>query len=210
MADPTIILTDSQGHDLQAVSDVVLDLAYGDDENDFTLIIRDSFDMTRFTRGSRVYLDGTGYGGIVDTVSSSVTISGSVIQYSGRTWQGLLAHKILSPDTGQDYLAVSGSVSSVLTSLFSRIKLDSVFVADPDTRQISYQFERFTDAWTGLRKMAKASSLKPHMRYTQGQVHVSLLPVKTYEDVVTVICSISRQRKTTGLSTISSGWVQGN
>ena len=47
----------------------------------------------------------------------------SVVTYSGRSWHGMLAGKVLQPIQGQDYLKVSGPVNQVLSNLLARIRL---------------------------------------------------------------------------------------
>ena len=48
--------------------------------------------------GCRWWVDGTGWGGIVDDVKTSVTGGEGELTYRGRDWHGLLASKILEPD----------------------------------------------------------------------------------------------------------------
>ena len=151
MAD--LIITNGKHVDPSAIAEYTLDCAWGSGENDFELTVPRLIDS-----GAYVYLDGSECGGIVDAMEDQLTSGVSTITYSGRTWHGVLADKILEPDKGKDYLTVSGSASSVIGSLISRVRLDTVFgaVAPPDGDDPTiktYQFDRYVDAYTGLRKM---------------------------------------------------------
>ena len=120
-----LIITDAQGVDRESVADYKLDSAWGSDENDFELTVSGRL----IESGSYVYLDGGECGGVVDALKDSLKRGESTLTYSGRTWHGMLANKILAPDSGKDYLTVSGSASSVIGSLISRVGLDAVFEA---------------------------------------------------------------------------------
>ena len=120
MAD--LIITNGKHVDTSAIAEYTLDCAWGSGENDFELTVPRLIDS-----GAYVYLDGSECGGIVDAMEDQLTSGVSTITYSGRTWHGVLADKILEPDKGKDYLTVSGSASSVIGSLISRVRLDTVF-----------------------------------------------------------------------------------
>lgn len=180
-----LIITDRNGIDRESIADYKLDAAWGADENDFELTVDRLIDA-----GSYVYFDGSECGGIVDALKDNLKRGESTLTYSGRTWHGMLADKILEPDKGKDYLTVSGTASSVIGSLISRVGLDSVFDAvvppdgsdDPTIKQ--YQFDRYTDCYTGLRRMCAANGLKLRLAYTSGQVNIWAEPVAHYGDSI--------------------------
>lgn len=95
-----------------------LDLAWGRTENNFALTLTDP--NLRLDKRTWIYLDGTPWGGIIDAIEPSKTGSTRSIQYEGRTFSGVLAGKILSPDPHQDYLTVSGSPATILNRLLKR------------------------------------------------------------------------------------------
>ena len=167
-----LIVTDASHVDQASLEDFTLDAAWGADENDFELTVDRLIDA-----GSYVYFDGGECGGVVDSLKDSLKDGRSTLTYGGRTWHGMLADKILEPDKGKDYLTVSGTASSVIGSLISRVGLDAVFDAvDSPTAGAqtikSYQFDRYTDCYTGLRKMCAASGLKLRLAYASGKVRV--------------------------------------
>ena len=101
-----LIVTDTNGTPSGSYASWTLDLAYGSGENDFELQC-----PARLKPGCRWWVDGTGWGGIVDDVKTSVTGGEGELTYHGRDWHGLLASKILEPDKGKDYLTVSGTIA---------------------------------------------------------------------------------------------------
>ncbi len=180
-----LIVTDASHVDQASLEDFTLDAAWGADENDFELTVDRLIDA-----GSYVYFDSGECGGVVDSLKDSLKDGRSTLTYGGRTWHGMLANKILEPDKGKDYLTVSGTASTVIGSLISRVGLDSVFDAvvppdgsgDPSIRQ--YQFDRYVDAYTGLRKMCADNGLKLRLAYTSGQVNIWAEPVAHYGDSI--------------------------
>lgn len=179
-----LIVTDASHVDQASLEDFTLDAAWGADENDFELTVDRLIDA-----GSYVYFDGGECGGVVDSLKDSLKDGRSTLTYGGRTWHGMLADKILEPDKGKDYLTVSGTASTVIGSLISRVGLDAVFDAvDAPTAGAqtikSYQFDRYVDAYSGLRKMCAASGLKLRLAYASGKVRVWAEPAAHYGDSI--------------------------
>lgn len=179
-----LIVTDASHVDQASLEDFTLDAAWGADENDFELTVDQLIDA-----GSYVYFDGGECGGVVDSLKDSLKDGRSTLTYGGRTWHGMLANKILEPDKGKDYLTVSGTASTVIGSLISRVGLDAVFDAvDAPTAGAqtikSYQFDRYVDAYSGLRKMCAASGLKLRLAYASGKVRVWAEPAAHYGDSI--------------------------
>ena len=203
-----LIVTDASHVDQASLEGFTLDAAWGADENDFELTVDRLIDA-----GSYVYFDGGECGGVVDSLKDSLKDGRSTLTYGGRTWHGMLANKILEPDKGKDYLTVSGTASTVIGSLISRVGLDGVFdavdspAAGAQTIK-QYQFDRYTDCYTGLRKMCAANGLKLRLAYTSGQVNIWAEPVAHYGDSMTATSSISTRPARGGNRTISSAWAR--
>lgn len=181
-----LIITDSNHVDARSAVDFTLDCAWGKEENDFELVVSGA---STIDAGAYIYIDGSECGGVVDAMEDQLTSGVSTLTYSGRTWHGVLANKILEPDKGKDYLTVSGSASSVIGSLISRVGLDGVFDAvDSPTAGAQtikqYQFDRYVDAYTGLRKMCAANGLKLRLAYASGRVNIWAEPVAHYGDAI--------------------------
>lgn len=181
-----LIITDSNHVDVRSAADYTLDCAWGKEENDFELVVSGA---STIDAGAYIYIDGSECGGVVDAMEDQLTAGVSTLTYSGRTWHGMLANKILEPDKGKDYLTVSGTASMVIGSLISRVGLDAVFDAvDAPTAGAqtikSYRFDRYTDCYTGLRKMCEANGLKLRLAYASGRVNIWAEPVAHYGDSI--------------------------
>ena len=167
-----LIVTDAGGLDLASLTAYDLDLAYGSDENDFELSPGDG--APRLSAGSRVYMDGTPYGGVVDRVASRSSGGPSPVVYSGRTWSGILAGKIVVPPAGSDYYEWDGEANGLIRDLVERLGLQGLFTAPTSDSgiSVSYRFERFCDAWSGLRAALLSSGAAPRFSARSGGVDV--------------------------------------
>lgn len=177
-----IVVNDSALGDVRELSDFELDLAFGIDENAFSLECDAAYAPTE---GQFVFIDGCEYGGVVDQASYEAgrEATGSIL-CKGRTWHGILAGKRLLPDSGSGYLSVSGKAGEVLASLIERMGLSGLFSAAADDTAIEYTFDRFTDGYSGLKAMAKANGRKVAMRRKGGKVEISLPPIVDYANKV--------------------------
>ena len=177
-----IVVYDTKNGAVREVEDFELDLAYGSDENSFTIAMMCA---EAPEEGQLIFIDATEYGGVVDesTYDSGVDSADTVI-CKGRTWHGILAGKRLLPDSGDSYLSVSGKIGDVLTSLISRMGLGDTFIAARDNDTITYTFDRFTDGYSGLKAMAKANGRKLVMRRTATAIELSMPNVVDYANVV--------------------------
>lgn len=170
-----LILT-RDGTAYASVQAASLDLAFGEDENDYELVLPD--DVAGLVAAHDVWMiDGTEYGGVVDSVQSDVADGANVITFSGRSLQGILSHKILQPDKGQDYLKVSGTVTQVLTQIISRCGVGALFTAADNSLQVSGRFDRYTDAYTGLRKLLASYSCALVFRCGDDRVVLDAVPL---------------------------------
>lgn len=161
-----------------------IDLAYGtqDGENDFCLTLHRNL---LIDKNSIIRVDGSDIGGIVDErTTKKETSTGGSVSYKGRTWSGMLANKILSPDAGQDHLKVSGATTQVLRNLISRIGLAGVFMVDPSPGSVNYRFDRYTDAYTGITKMLASSGMRLKFQSRQDQTFISAAAIVDNTEVI--------------------------
>lgn len=174
-----IVIADKTGKALRELADYELEVAFGDDENTITLTT-DADVMA--PQDGYVYIDGTEYGGTIDQIKSGT--STNTLSGTGRSWHGILAGKRIVPSSGQSHVVVSGQVSTVLQQIIELLDLDDLFEApatESDAVAISsYQFERFVDAYTGLKAMCLANSLKLTMRCVSGKVLLGAKAVVDY------------------------------
>lgn len=88
-----LIYTNPDREDLGVLFDYEFDLAFGSDENNFECKIQ--MENHCMEPGSYLYIEGTEYGGIVDSIA--VDTEQKTVTYSGRTWHGILAGNIVEP-----------------------------------------------------------------------------------------------------------------
>lgn len=125
------------------------------------------------------YVDGTEYGGIVDAIK--LDTYSNLVFYSGRSWRGFFAKKIIQPDSGSDYYVVSGDANDVLWTLIQRLKLQDLFTVPDSSSNISitsYQFDRYCNGYEGIMKMLASVNAKPRFAYTDGMVLVEAVPIE--------------------------------
>lgn len=176
------VVFDSALGNVRELVDFTLDLAFGSDENAFSLECEAAHAPEE---GQFVFIDGTEYGGVIDQASYEAgrEASGSIL-CKGRTWHGILAGKRLLPDSGSGYLSVSGKAGDALASLIERMGLSGLFSAAADDTAVSYTFDRFCDGYSGLKAMAKANGRKVAMRRKGGKMEISLPPAVDYANKV--------------------------
>lgn len=181
MAD--ICYTDSRRIDAGVLLGASLNVEWGDSGNDFELSV-DISSPVRLDDGALVYVEGTEWGGVVDAREASAT--DGLMRYTGRSWHGVLRDRILCPDAGADYLSVSGEANSVLLSLVSRMGLGEVMTVSAVQSGISvrHQFDRYTDAYSGIRAMLAASGARLGISYDSraGRAVLSAVKVADWSD----------------------------
>lgn len=152
--EPVLIYTDTSKVDVGAIRTFSLDMAFGSDEQNFEA----SFSVPQLSGGELLYIDGTEYGGIIDSVTQSTETDVTV--YKGRTWHGMLAGKVVKPPANQDYYTLSGDANACIRSLLSYVGLSSVLTGRTTASGItisSYKFDRFTNAYSGLLRMLNSA-----------------------------------------------------
>ena len=157
MDEPVLILTDTSHNDVAAIRSFDLDMAFGDDEQDFVA----TFSGVDLGGGELLYIDGTEYGGIIDSVESRT--DSDLVQYKGRTWHGMLAYKVITPPPGQTHYTVSGDANTCIQAVITKVGLGAVLSTPGTSSGITvstYQFARFIDAYTGLRNMLASVGAK--------------------------------------------------
>ncbi len=182
-----LIYTDENNNDLGVIKNYKLDLAYGKDENDFELEI----DLQEHCAGinSRIYIQtsdngrviGSEYGGIIDNIE--VDADNEKIVYSGRTWHGILANKIIQPENNRDYYTVTGDANAIVADMIADFDLADVFEASrevSDVEVLSYDF-RYIDMYAGLLAMLEKYNGKLiFKRNRNGKVEISVVANRNY------------------------------
>ncbi len=174
-----LIVATADGKDILGLDDYTLDLAYGSGENDFEC----SFDGEALNGKERIYIDGTGYGGIVDSIEYDT--QQRVPKYKGRTWQGVLNSRIVQPPKNQAYLTVKGEVNEVLRSLVSLLGLNNLFeVRTTSTGKfITHQFNRYVKAYDSIKAMVEQYDLKLCFKCKGSKVELWAEPAQSITSV---------------------------
>ena len=176
-----LIFTNSEREDQGVLSTHSFDLSYGASENNFELTI--GANETMLETDAFIFIEGTEYGGIIGGIKTST--NGETITYKGRTWHGILNSKVIEPDTGEDYLIVSGDANEVLSFLIARLGLSGLFVADESPSGVnisSYKFHRYCKGYDGIADMLADSGGKLKIAWIDRAVHLSAEPIEDYTE----------------------------
>lgn len=174
-----LIYMDERKRDIGVMKNFNLDLAYGEDENNFELTTVTGNNVCK--SGFYIYAEGTDYGGIIDSIE--VKTSSNSLSYKGRTWHGILGSKILEPDSGQDYLILSGDANQVLAVLIQRMNLGDLFVASNTPSGLTvrnYKMNRYIDGYKGIVKMLQSVNGKLNITFRQGYATLTAKPLVDY------------------------------
>lgn len=174
-----LIYANTAHEDLGVLQDYKLDLAFGQDENNFKLQIPTAAHCC--DEGYYLYIDGTEYGGIIDSIQSDT--GAQEVVYSGRTWHGVLNSKVIEPDSGASHLVLSGEANTVLGDLISRLGLTELFTASTAASGLtisSYQVPRYIAAYDGIRKMLETVGGKLRFTFSGGKVELAAVPRSDY------------------------------
>lgn len=177
-----LIVADSAGRTLFNIADFELDMdaGWGDGvDNTFDLIVRDA-SAPLPEAAWRVFADGTEMGGRVEGFELKTGRTSSELHWTGSTWTGVLAKRLLWPDARQDYLTLSGDANAVLRSAVARLGLGSFFsVPDGDAGvAVSYRCSRDTpDAWTNLRLAMRSAGLRLDAKWVNGACRLQAVRV---------------------------------
>lgn len=173
-----LIYRNDVGEDIGVLNDFIFDLAYGSDENDFELQLPLNSHCCK--KGYTLYIENTEYGGIIDRIK--VETKNKLVKYSGRTWHGIMAKKIICPEEGQDYRYMFGMVEEVLKELINDAGLNDVFnVIKCDSIIIHYRFDRYIDLYSGIKYMLKDYGAKLLMTYNGGTGKVDIAAIYLYD-----------------------------
>lgn len=174
-----LIYTNSNMVDQGVLQDYELDLAFGADENNLECRVQAVNHCCE--AGSCLYIEGTEYGGIVDSIESNTDTKEVV--YRGRTWHGILNSKVLQPDNGEAYLVVSGEANAVIGSLLERLALTDLFEASADDSKLtikSYKMNRYIQGYDGIMKMLGTVDGKLKVSFNGSKVVLSAAKVHDY------------------------------
>lgn len=177
-----LVIAGADGSPLFQTDDFSLDLAYGSDQNDFEL----SGLPRALSRGQRWWVDGTPWGGIVDTVRVEASGDGvSALSYKGRSVQGVMASKVVEPPEGQSHLVVSGEANAVIGQLLDRCDVPWLVASTGDSGIVlaSYQVHRYATLYDALRMALASAGARLAVTFVDGAPVLSAVAADTYGDV---------------------------
>lgn len=150
-----LVYTDASLKELGYMRGAVTDLAIGAKENDF------SVDMPRecvaaMDKGSWVYFDGTGWGGIVWGGSESSVKDRITFKATGRTWEGVLEDHCVFAGLGV-HARLEGTMRECLSQLLAYCSLGDAFdVADCCVGEtFAYDCDLYLDGYACVLKFLK-------------------------------------------------------
>lgn len=176
-----LIYTNANKVDQGVLSAYAFDLSFGASENNFEMTIG-MYEAT-LEPGAFIYMEGAEYGGTVDARKTN-TNDKSII-YKGRTWHGILNSKVIEPDSGENYLVVSGDANEVLAFLVARLGLSCLFLVATTLSGISinkYQFRRYCKGYDGIRAMLAANGAKLKIVWKDRFVLLYAEPIVDYTE----------------------------
>jgi hypothetical protein len=195
-----LIYMNSQMVDQGVLQDFEMDLAFGANENNFECRIPSTKHCCN--AGDFLYIEGTEYGGTVDSIEV-VSAIGDVIYY-GRTWHGIIGSKVIMPlmygeastadvtikDVDSNgvsyvdrYLVISGEANKCIQFMVDRLGLSSLFTASDASSGASiknFQFDRFIDGYRGIVKMLKSVGMRLAVDYQDKKVILTAKPQYNY------------------------------
>jgi hypothetical protein len=177
-----LFVTDPQGRTVSRLRSFELDMAFGADENDFELSAPKA---SGIKPGSRIFVPGTEYGGVISILRPARTHYGDTIAYKGRTWHGILEDHVICPPSGKARLSVSGDANAVLRQLVQAMGLGDLFSAGSYAGiNVSGGF-RYKAGYTGIVGMLAASGARLKAVWDTAAMRcvLSAVPVRDWGDV---------------------------
>ena len=173
-----LIYANNEFMDIGVLQDYTLDMAYGIDENDFE--IKMALHKPECEAGHFIYFEDTEYGGVIDSIGADT--NDNLLTYKGRTWNGILACRVIEPDAGEGYYVVSGEANGIVNDIIDRCDLLGIFdVEDEDSGVIIDSFSfRYDDVNTGLFCMLQEYDAKLMIRVHDGKAFLHVEPLMNY------------------------------
>lgn len=169
--------TDADGARVGVKRAFSLDLACGDEENDFELRLAETDSVPLH---GLVYVEGTDMGGVVDGWGANASGKVPVSTWTGRTWTGILAASVVMP--GDGHYVMDGEANAAIAALVERQGLGGVFSAPTAPSGIdidSYQVARFADVYSAIRGALASAGARLEVERRGGTTWLSAVPART-------------------------------
>lgn len=166
----------------QRIRSFNMDLAFGSDENDFSLEVNEPCVIGP---GCYVFVPGTEYGGVVTKLKPSRDRFGETVSYDGQTWHGMLNGHVISPDSGTDHYRPYGDADEVIGLLVGRLGIGDLFTTYTTAGVSATGAFRYSPCYDGicdmLRKVGYRLSLSFDVKSRKCLLHA--VPTKKFGDV---------------------------
>ena len=170
--------TDSNRIDIGNIDGYVLDMAFGADENNYTLAVGIDNGI-RLDKGCLVYSLGTDYGGMV--AGRKVDTASGIIYHKGLTWHGMLGKHVICPPRGSSHLSVSGDANAALAAIVGHLGIGDVFAASDKASGITVSHEfRYDYAYQGIVAMLSESAAKLKIEWNGERAVLSAEKIVDY------------------------------
>lgn len=127
------------------------------------------------------YINGTEYGGKID--HEKIITETKEIQYTGRSYRGILCDKIIEPPAGQDHKIMSGNLQTVIQNLINEAGLANLYIADKSPIEVSdHKFNRYITVYDGIMDLGYRYSMIPRFRIDNGICCISFSECIDYSD----------------------------
>lgn len=150
-----LIRTDTAFSDVGKVPIFTMEMAFGDEENDFELTVPYS---TELAKNTLVYVPETEWGGLIREDAVIREDGLTFRRYKGPTWHGLLSQRVVRPDPGESHLRLTGAAGNIIQSLIERCRLADIFVSgECGGAVIDVTLDRYCTLYEALRKALLAA-----------------------------------------------------
>lgn len=173
-----LVIADRDNRAYLVTRDFTLDMQWGDDErgNDFEL----SGVGGGLQGGDLAYIDGTEFGGVIDSAQVESDSSGVRTLYRGRTWHGVLMGKVVCPPSGESHTTAVGEANSAIAGLLAKCPPGDLFgasVSDSGLSLAEVRLPRFCTLYEALRRICRAAGGRLGISATSAGVRLECLPV---------------------------------
>lgn len=176
-----LFVMDSERQISQRVRSFSMDLAFGADENDFSLEVHGP---CAIGPGCYVFVPGTEYGGVVTKLKPTRSAAGEAVSYEGQTWHGILNNHVIIPDPGVAHYEPSGDADSVMGTLIGRLGIGDLFETYQTAGVNVTGAFRYAPAYGGicdmLRKVGYRLSVRFGLKSRKCSLHA--IPVRDFGD----------------------------
>ena len=176
-----LFVMDSERQIRKRVRSFSMDLAFGADENDFSLEVHEP---CAIGPGCYVFVPGTEYGGVVTKLKPTRNAVGEAVSYEGQTWHGILNNHVIVPDSGTTHYEPSGDADSVIGTLIGRLGIGALFETYQTAGVNVTGAFRYAPAYDGicnmLRKVGYRLSVRFSLRSRKCSLHA--IPVRDFGD----------------------------